>query len=199
MIRHILPAESRASGRGSLRFLLPFLIAALSLGHVACGSSSTAQKGGDTLTTAPTPPVTTAPQQPQTPPNRPQQMSTISGINYIDEVRGTGPFIENGMTVLVDYAGYLVSGELFDTSIDSVGKLHNFDRHGYPFQPLEFTVGTGDVIRGWDEGLTTDMRVGGKRRLVIPPNLAYGPRGRSGIPPNATLIFDIHVLSARRP
>jgi len=132
---------------------------------------------------------------------RPEQtydtVSTINGLHYFDYVRGTGPQITRGMTLTVDYAGYLTNGQLFDTSIDSVGKAHDFDRGGMPFQPIEFVVGTNGVIAGWDEGLLTDMRVGGKRRLIIPPHLAYGPQGRPGIPPNATLIFDVHVLSAK--
>ena len=102
------------------------------------------------------------------------------------------------MTVKVDYAGYLADGTLFDTSIEAVGRANSFDRGGYPFEPIEFAVGTGQVIAGWDEGLT-GMQVGGKRRLIIPPNLGYGIQGRPPvIPRNATLIFDVHLLDARK-
>lgn len=124
-------------------------------------------------------------------------MKTMSGLSFIVYERGdeTRPVL-SGMKVKVDYAGYLTDGTLFDTSIDSIGAIHEFDRGGYPFEPIEFTVGTGQVIRGWDEGLTTDMFVGGRRRLIIPAPLAYGSRTMGAIPPNSTLIFDIEVLSA---
>lgn len=121
----------------------------------------------------------------------------MSGLSFIVYEKGdeTRPVL-SGMKVKVDYAGYLTNGTLFDTSIDSIGAIHEFDRGGYPFEPIEFTVGTGQVIRGWDEGLTTDMFVGGRRRLIIPAPLAYGSRSVGTIPPNSTLIFDIEVLSA---
>ena len=123
---------------------------------------------------------------------------TISGLKYIEYQPGTGGEVKKGMNVKVDYAGYLLTGMLFDTSIRSIGDENSFDRGGYPFQPLELTVGTGQVIRGWDEGLTTNMRVGGSRRLIIPANLGYGPQGmRPTIPPNATLVFDVKVLEAK--
>jgi FKBP-type peptidyl-prolyl cis-trans isomerase len=140
--------------------------------------------------------------------------TTMSGLRYMVYERGTGPKVEPGMKVKVNYAGYLSDGTLFDTSLDSVGRLHNpsgrpfstlpdtvdrttfFNRGGYPFEPIEFVVGKGQVIRGWDEGLTTDMYVGGRRRLIIPPELGYGASGTGPIPPNATLIFDVQVLSA---
>lgn len=136
----------------------------------------------------------------------------MSGLRYIDYEVGTGAEARQGMKVKVDYAGYLTNGTLFDTSIESIGKEHDpsgrpfaegasrasyFDRGGYPFMPIEFTVGQGEVIRGWDEGLTTNMRVGGRRRLIIPPDLGYGRYGQGTIPANSTLIFDIHLLDAR--
>ncbi len=140
---------------------------------------------------------------------------TMTGLRYIDYEQGTGAEVHSGMSVRVDYAGFLYNGTLFDTSLDSVAALHDrsgrplallpdslkngprFNRNGYPFEPIEFTVGTGEVIQGWDDGLTTAMRVGGRRRLIIPSDQAYGRTGRGSIPPNATLIFDIHLLSAR--
>ena len=125
-------------------------------------------------------------------------ITTMSGLRYIVEKAGIGTKVEPGMTVKVDYAGYLADGTLFDTSIEAVGQANSFDRGGYPFEPIEFTVGTGQVIAGWDEGLT-GMQVGGKRRLIIPANLAYGIQGRPPvIPRNATLIFDVHLLDARK-
>lgn len=127
----------------------------------------------------------------------PDTLQTMSGLKFIVHEKGDEqrPVLA-GMKVTVDYAGYLTDGTLFDTSIDSIGAVHNFDRGGYPFEPIEFTVGAGQVIRGWDEGLTTDMYVGGRRRLIIPAALAYGSRAVGTIPANSDLIFDIHVLSA---
>ena len=122
---------------------------------------------------------------------------TMSGLGYVVIKKGTGQKVEAGMNVKVDYAGYLEDGTLFDTSMEVIGKQHGYDRGGYPFEPIEFVVGTGRVIRGWDEGLTTDMYVGGRRRLIIPSSIGYGSRGAPpAIPPNATLIFDVEVLSA---
>ena len=141
--------------------------------------------------------------------------TTMSGLRYIDYVVGDGPLIETGMTVVVDYAGYLLDGTLFDTSIEEIAKQHDpsgrplspasgdavvrrtFDRGGYPFQPFPVeNVGRAQVIRGWNEGLTTNMRVGGHRRLIIPPELGYGASGMGSIPPNSTLVFDVYARSA---
>lgn len=140
--------------------------------------------------------------------------TTMSGLRYIDYSIGDGAEVHEGMQVKVDYAGYLTDGTLFDTSIDSVGRLHDasgrpfpadatpqeriahFNRGGMAFQPLAFTVGVHQVISGWDDGLTTRMRVGGWRRLIIPPDLGYGSRRSGVIPPNSTLIFDVHVIEA---
>lgn len=111
-----------------------------------------------------------------------------SGLKYKDEVVGTGPQPKTGQTVSVHYTGWLYQdgkkGAKFDSSLDRK-------------QPLNFAVGTGQVIKGWDEGLST-MKVGGKRTLVIPPELGYGARGAGGvIPPNATLMFDVELLAVK--
>lgn len=142
-------------------------------------------------------------------------VTLMTGLRYIDFERGDGKELTAGMKVSVNYAGYLANGTLFDTSLDSIGRLHDvngrpfpptasadqrkhrFDRGGYPFQPLSFVLGKGDVIRGWDEGLAADMYVGGRRRLIIPPDLGYGSAGTQGIPANSTLIFDITPVSAQ--
>jgi len=108
-------------------------------------------------------------------------VTTPSGLKYIDEVVGTGASPEHGQMVTVHYTGTLENGTKFDSSYD----------HG---QPFTFQIGVSPVIRGWAEGLMT-MKVGGKRRLIIPPQLGYGARGAGNvIPPNATLIFEVELL-----
>ncbi len=106
---------------------------------------------------------------------------TASGLQYIDINPGTGVTPRTGQTVSVQYTGLLTNGVKFDSSRDRN-------------QPFSFQIGVGDVIRGWDEGIST-MAVGARRQLIIPAELAYGSRGAgSTIPPNATLIFDVEVL-----
>lgn len=106
-----------------------------------------------------------------------------SGLYVHDQQVGTGAEVSAGQTVTVHYTGWLPDGEEFDSS-----------RRGDPF---EVVIGEGNVIDGWDEGIQ-GMKVGGKRRLVIPPQLAYGDRGAGGvIPPGATLVFDVELLGVR--
>ena len=111
----------------------------------------------------------------------PTDSSSPAPLITEDLVVGTGPVVEVGDTVTVDYVGRLTNGAQFDSSYD----------RGVPFT---FTAGAGQVIAGWDQGVP-GMRVGGRRRLTIPPHLAYGNNPPPGLPPNATLVFEIELHS----
>jgi len=109
---------------------------------------------------------------------------TDSGLKFEDTAMGDGTVASKGQTVSVHYTGWLENGTKFDSSKDRD-------------EPFEFKLGAGQVIRGWDEGVA-GMKVGGVRRLTIPPQLAYGDRGAGGvIPPKATLIFEVELLATR--
>lgn len=111
-------------------------------------------------------------------------VTTPSGLKYIELKEGTGATPKSGQTVEVHYTGTLQDGTKFDSSRDRN-------------QPFKFKLGVGQVIKGWDEGLST-MKVGGRRQLIIPPELGYGARGAGGvIPPNATLNFDVELLGVK--
>ena len=108
-------------------------------------------------------------------------ITTDSGLQYQDIQIGTGESAGPGKTASVHYTGWLLDGTKFDSSVDRG-------------QPLEFTIGSGMVISGWDEGVAS-MNVGGKRELIIPSDLAYGSRGAGGvIPPDATLRFEVELV-----
>jgi FKBP-type peptidyl-prolyl cis-trans isomerase len=108
-------------------------------------------------------------------------VTTKSGLQYEDLKVGQGDEAKAGKTVDVHYTGWLTDGKKFDSSVDRG-------------QPFSFRLGGGQVIRGWDEGVA-GMKVGGKRKLTIPPELGYGASGAGGvIPPNATLVFDVELL-----
>ncbi|MEZ4552956.1 MAG: FKBP-type peptidyl-prolyl cis-trans isomerase [Dehalococcoidia bacterium] len=164
---------------------VPLLACALIAGvAVACGgddeetvATATAQAGGTSVSTsegnAPGVPVLTGAVQ-----------RTASGLGYIDEKVGDGASPRAGQQVTVHYTGWLTNGKKFDSSRDRG-------------QPFVFPIGAGRVIAGWDEGVAT-MKVGGKRRLIIPANLGYGARGAgAAIPPNSVLIFDVELLGAQ--
>jgi peptidylprolyl isomerase len=109
-------------------------------------------------------------------------VTTASGLKYVELKVGDGAEAKEGSKVMVHYTGTLESGKKFDSSVD----------RGQPFGPI--TLGKGMVIKGWDEGLQ-GMKVGGKRKLIIPPKLGYGERGAGDvIPANATLIFEVELL-----
>ena len=111
-------------------------------------------------------------------------MTTESGLQVVDLVKGTGRQAELGDTATVHYTGWLANGTKFDSSLDRK-------------EPFSFRLGAGQVIRGWDEGVM-GMKVGGKRKLIIPPQLGYGARGAGNvIPPNATLTFEVELLGLR--
>jgi len=117
-----------------------------------------------------------------------QMTKTPSGLQYEDTKVGTGASPQKGQTCVMHYTGWLwengAKGSKFDSSVDR-GK------------PFEFPLGQGRVIKGWDEGVAT-MKVGGKRTLLIPPDLGYGARGAGGvIPPNATLLFEVELLDVK--
>jgi peptidylprolyl isomerase len=113
-----------------------------------------------------------------------EKMKTTSGLDYVEVEAGTGAQAAAGKTVSVHYTGKFQDGKVFDSSIPRG-------------EALTFRLGVGQVIKGWDEGIAL-MKVGGKAQLTIPPELAYGERGASGvIPPNATLVFDVELVAVK--
>lgn len=111
-------------------------------------------------------------------------VTTPSGLQYVDLVSGEGKEAHVGETAIVHYTGWLKDGTKFDSSKDRK-------------KPFSFPLGAGRVIKGWDEGVV-GMKIGGKRRLIIPPELGYGARGAGQvIPPNATLMFEVELLELR--
>lgn len=134
-----------------------------------CKADGTAAKGTDTMTTKSA---------------DGQEVTTASGLKYTDLKVGDGASPAPGQICVMHYTGWLTDGKKFDSSLDRG-------------QPFEFPIGQGRVIRGWDEGVAT-MKIGGKRKLVIPPDLGYGDRGAGGvIPGGATLIFEVELLGLK--
>jgi len=149
---------------------LPVIFAVLVFAF-GCGNSEKSSVSGQSATSSPSSPAKVS-----GPPT-----TTASGLQYWDITVGTGATAVSGKAVSVHYTGWLTNGTKFDSSLDRG-------------QPFVFTLGEGQVIPGWDEGIA-GMKVGGKRQLRIPPSLGYGDSGANGvIPPNATLIFDVQLL-----
>ena len=169
------------------------ILAVLIVVGVACsGSESTAiPSPTDDPTPIPTDPPTPDPTATDTPSPTTEVTSgstsvvtTPSGLQYKDLIVGTGVRAKSGDTAFVHYTGWLEDGTQFDSSVD----------RGVP---LEFVIGAGQVIKGWDEGVAS-MNVGGKRELTIPPELAYGDRSVGGvIPAGSTLIFEVELVEIR--
>lgn len=109
-----------------------------------------------------------------------EMTKTDSGLYWRDVIEGSGEAAQAGQRVKAHYTGWLPDGTMFDSSMDGD-------------DPIEFALGAGELIKGWDEGVV-GMKVGGRRRLVIPPGLAYGAEGRNPIPAMSTLVFDIQLV-----
>jgi peptidylprolyl isomerase len=122
---------------------------------------------------------------PETAPEAGREVVTPSGLRYIDQKIGGGAEAGPGKTVEVLYTGWLEDGKQFDASLD-------------PYHPFKFRIGIDEVIQGWHEGIT-GMKAGGKRRLVVPPELGYGRQGAGAgvIPGNATLVFEVELITVR--
>jgi FKBP-type peptidyl-prolyl cis-trans isomerase len=152
------------------------LIALISL--VGCSSAPPASTPKATISEQPT----AAPES--APASSPGKTADVTELKIEDLVVGKGAVAKSGKTVTVNYTGWLTDGTKFDSSLDS----------GTPFA---FALGQGQVIKGWDQGVA-GMKVGGKRRLTIPPALGYGAEGAGGvIPPNATLVFEVDLLGVK--
>lgn len=127
--------------------------------------------------------ISDTPKQPLTEEEMNNFQTTESGLKFQDEVVGTGAEAKSGSTVTVNYLGTLTDGTKFDSS---------YDRN----TPFSTQIGVGAVIKGWDEGIV-GMKVGGKRKLVIPPSLGYGEQDLGTIPPNSTLVFEVELLDVK--
>ncbi len=159
-----------------------FFCLLISIALMAPACAPTAQPAAQP-TSQPTSPPTAQPSSPSAaqPTAAANEATTPSGLRYIDEVVGTGESLQPGDFIKLNYVGTLADGTQFGSSLDTG-------------QPVLFPVGIGAIIPGLDEGVAS-MKVGGKRKMIIPPNLAFGAQGSgTAIPPNATLIFDIEVV-----
>ncbi len=147
------------------------VIASLAVIGLIVGAMIVMRGGSSTASPSPSPTVST------------DAKASSTGLVSTDETVGTGDVAEAGKTVSVNYVGTLSDGTKFDSS---------YDRN----QPFEFQLGAGQVIKGWDQGVV-GMKVGGKRKLVIPPDLGYGDQANGKIPANSTLTFEIELLAVK--
>jgi FKBP-type peptidyl-prolyl cis-trans isomerase FkpA len=155
----------------SLLFLIWVLATAAVVGLSGCDSQSESTSRAQ-------------PSQAATPASAEGTAAQATGLVIVDEVAGTGPEARSGDKVTVHYTGWLIDGRKFDSSLDRN-------------RPFSFTLGANEVIAGWDQGVA-GMKVGGKRKLTIPPDLGYGAAGAGGvIPANATLLFDVDLLKIK--
>ena len=153
----------------------------LALAVIAAGCNESVQKTGSTSSESTSSSTSPAPSASGETGGKVHKLA--SGLQYEDVVVGSGKMAEPGMNVSVHYTGTLTNGEKFDSS---------YDRG----QPIQFQLGAGRVIQGWEEGIK-GMRIGGKRKLTIPPDLGYGANGTGPIPPNATLLFDVELVDVK--
>lgn len=169
----------------SLALLL--LVPAAVLAAIACSGGDDDNGSGNNTTPSASPTGsagTNTPAASTTPPGMPEftdPITTDSGLRYQDLVEGSGPEPQAGQRLTVHYTLYFTDGTRYQSSLDAG-------------QPFTFVLGAGQVIRGWDEGLAT-MKVGGKRLMYLPSNLAYGSRGQGQIPPDTDLIFEVELLA----
>lgn len=150
----------------------------------ACGDAGERERAMPDATVEPASPEVARSYAPSLEVDLDRMTRTPSGLHVEDVQEGAGPPVQPGDDIVVHYTGWLVDGTRFDSSRDNDS-------------PFTLAIGTGEVIPGWDEGIP-GMRVGGVRRLVIPPSLAYGNEGAGGvIPPGATLVFEVELLEIR--
>src|SRR6266851_2974266 len=164
-----------------MKFILVFIATVLVFSSIPDRVQSQPQKRkSGTLTKRRTRPIKPGPSTATVPPPASPVGTTPSGLIYVITRHGEGPQPKTGDTVRVHYTGVLTNGTKFDSSLDRG-------------QPFAFELGAGRVIKGWDEGIGK-LKVGDQATLIIPPDLAYGEKGRGPIPPNATLIFVIELV-----
>jgi len=131
--------------------------------------------------------------------NKINQKPEESGLIIIVSKKGSGSFPASGDSVYVNYSGYFLNGNLFDTNIETIAKKFGLYQEGRPYRPFAFLLGSGNVIPGWEEGISK-LNKGARARLIIPSSLAYGPSGSPPvIPPFSTLIFDVEIINIVSP